>query len=480
MSDSKQKALQILNELNGKERAELKEELDNEFDLRTPEESEFEEEEDVQELSYRNMYPTTPEFVPFDIETTGLTIQDEVISVGFIFGKTMYLHIVSTGFGWNEIQDILTNADGVGDLTANSILYGFEDPSDVLVATEDQLTAVNGVGEKKAKEVRQAVSQYIETVENDLTEDVREHEEVDELEVSLTLAQDESELIRNMNKDIQDNFIDEYNVFTTFNGHSRYGGFDYKMLAQASYYADFSEHPLNGYGHIDLKTILDDRDVFNTQVREISADALSSSFNAKPLEEVVSRLQSEFLRHVDNLINNTREIQSELTQIHNRVKRELEEDDMYSKEALDIALDTYDSNISDAILAGLVIDQWAGGSRKKDTTKRLAILEAFDTLNLDPVVDAMDEWCSENDETFPSDTRSSLDGMYHAIKTRGNDKADSIDPLNEMSGLVPESFDNGQLEDVILHLADDLIKTRYLSEVMRFSCPSDEFRVTVL
>lgn len=490
MTDKLEQAQQLLSELDGAEKAQLEHELDG-FDVSTPDETDHGSDINEDEVSYRNMYPTTPEYVPLDIETSGLNIQDEVISVGFIFGDTMYLHTVATGFSENDVSSALSDVGGVGDTIIRNILESFSTPSDAITASATELVQVEGVGTTLADRIVDAFDTATDA--DSLEETVQTHNDVDDLDVDLTLVGDEAELVDSFTKTIQDNFIDEYHVFTTFNGYSRYSGFDFKMLSQAGFYAGLSEHPLNGYGHIDLKTIFDDRDVFNTRVKELSADALSKTFNASPLDEIVEHLQNALFDHVREKAINLNDIKKQLDNITRQILKELDSDTELNTEALNRAISTMDCELSDAELAGIVsplvrIDdlsgkvelEWNGGSRKKDTVERLEVLDEFGTLNHDAVVEAMESWCNQNDREFPSNTRSTLDGIYDAVQTRGQESGDSVDPLNGNSGRVPTAFDNGNLDDVLLHLADDLLKTRFLSNVMRYSCPSDEFRVTVL
>jgi len=376
---------------------------------------------DDEKMSFKNMTVAKPEYIAFDLETEGFTVTDRVTAAGFKLGELFALYVL--------LPDDVSESD-VG-------------------VTEESLETALG-----------------------------EHDEVDDPTVNLTFCESENDVVVGIKQWLDSNIRPHQHVLATFNGYNRHGGFDYKMLAQATHYAnDVEENPLKGRMHVDLMQYFDKRSpIINTTVEEIALDSITGrSLNKKPQGELADELENTFNQYlfeqygVDEVNAARKSLQTRYEQIFDAM------DEPDKGKALDKAVETVDSELTDVEVRGLFADDWGAGN-KGDTEETLELIEPV--LELDFIQQAAAQWFKRQGMELPTTTRSTLDGVYDILQSpRGETEGDSIDPFNGDSEKAVTAFEEGELEDLLLHLADDLIMTSYLSTVMKQQCPQDKFRI---
>jgi hypothetical protein len=260
---------------------------------------------------------------------------------------------------------------------------------------------------------------------NKLEDSIERHADVRNADVRLIECDTESELIDNINRVIDG--IDT-NKLVGYNYYSQAGSsFDYNKLADATNRMQLTtgrrvNHPLRGYEIMDLyDTCVKYGDIGTRSYESVSVDALYSTYNKAGFKQFARRLE----------------------------------------EQVDV-----DTKVSD----------WDSGSTKGETRDKLEQVEQI--FDDDEVLDVVSELLESDGKDMPSETATGLDEVYDLKRVRygDDDEVYEIDPLEGDSGKCVEEYEQGNMENVVLHLAQDLIMTQTVYNICMTQTPQDQIR----
>ncbi len=376
---------------------------------------------EAKDIDYRNITPCDVNPVAFDLETTGLNISDTITAVGFMRNLTV---------GSEEVYKI--------------IIY--------VVATDFDAQQLSDELEPK----------------------VEAHDLIDkDVDVTVIPVENESKLVGELTDNIGGIVNGENDILTTFSGYNYRGGFDYPALSNATIYADsIEEHPLRGIAHFDIQEHLDHKRICNFKTEEYTVNSLSKSLNKSPFKKLVGDIKQELIKNIQRKHNATvvddtiNELDRLMCNYNNKTPRE----------EIEQAVEDIDSDIEYRELIGLcgleLVESSKGG-----TENNLRLID--DIFELDYIQDCIRSYYEDNGLNTPTTTKTKLDGIYHTLTTRGEGHSDSIDPLGGDSSKAPKVYDEGNYEDLCLHLIDDLWMTLFLANKVQLVTPSYEFKVNV-
>lgn len=373
-------------------------------------------------LDYRNITPNDVNPVVFDLETTGLQIDDEITVAGFM----------------------------------RRLNYDNEDIYKIIMflSTTDL--------------------DNVEKLENNIQNEMESHPKIQlPVNVSIHTVESESKLVQKISDSVGGIVKDENDVLTTFNGYNYRSGFDYAVLSNAVHFSDtVQEHPFRNLAHVDLMDYVVHRDLFNLTTQEISVDSMYKSFNSTPFKELVSHIEDTFDKNIVEKydISTVEDIEIKLNELMESY------DNMSSGEKIQKAVSEIDSDIPREELIGMSTTGWVC-SNKGDTADELRNVSAI--LELPYIESEIESYYTEEGEELPTVDKTTLDGIYDVLVTRGDGESYSVDPLDGDSSKAPEAYYNGDYEDLCLHLADDLWMTLYTSESIQRVVPKYEFSVNV-
>jgi hypothetical protein len=295
------------------------------------------------------------------------------------------------------------------------------------------------------------------TVETEL----RTHSDVSDTATLTAISHDtERQLLLDFERILDEIIVEDTDVITFFNGYHTYKqSFDYPML-QTRAFANNTVNPLKNKPLFDISTVIENVSILKTESITVE-DAFKGrgGLNKSPVIQFADELEQYYTEYLYEKYDEL-EIES--------ARKQLIEDDVDVSELSSTELTEIEAH-------GLLVQNWSTGSTKSDVVDALETVEPI--FQLEAVDEFIINWFDENDFETPLKDPSSLSEIYDVLKSLRGVDSDSIDPLDSDGEKAVEAFEEERYDDLIRHLLNDLVMTRYITEFGLDACVCSDFHV---